>query len=222
MSKINLEIACFNLESCLIAQNAGADRIELCENISLGGITPSDQLVEKALLAIQINLFLMIRPRGGNFNYSTLEFETMKKDIQNFKSKGVKGFVFGILDENKNIDKIRNKELVELAMPLPCTFHRAFDESHNCFEALEHVISCGFKTILSSGQKKTALEGVETLKKLILLSEDRIIIMPGGTVRSENIGFLKNQLHTKYFHSSAIIDNTELANQKEIEKLKLI
>ena len=156
---MKLEIACFNLESALIAQQGGADRIELCDDFSVGGITPNYGTFETARKLISIDLFVMIRPRGGNFIYSDEEFEQMKRDILHFKKMNANGFVFGVLIEDGSINKKQNKELVELAHPLPCNFHRAFDVSKNLIKNLEDVIECGFKTILTSGQTKSAMEG---------------------------------------------------------------
>lgn len=199
-----LEIACFNLESALIAQHGGADRIELCDDFSCGGITPNYGTFETARKLISIDLFVMIRPRGGNFVYSDDEFEQMKKDILHFKKMNANGFVFGILKDDGSINKNQNRELVELAKPIPCTFHRAFDVSKELEKKLEDVIGCGFKTILTSGQTKSAIEGLDQLIELVKLSKDRIVIMPGGGVRSSNIELLKIKVVTTYFHSSAI------------------
>jgi copper homeostasis protein len=161
----------------------------------------------------------MIRPRGGNFVYSKQEFEQMKNDTLHFKNAGADGFVFGILTENKEVNSIQNKELVELANPLPCTFHRAFDETNNQMEALDIVIECGFRTILTSGNAKNALEGIAVLKAVALKSKDKICIMPGGGVRATNIEILKENIPTNWFHSSAVLQN-ETANMDEVFMLK--
>ena len=161
----------------------------------------------------------MIRPRGGNFIYSDEEFEQMKKDIPHFKKMNANGFVFGILNEDGSVNVNRSKELVELANPLPCSFHRAFDVSNNLLKNLEDVIECGLKTILTSGQTKSAMEGVEQLKQLVEHSKDRIVIMPGGGVRSSNIELLKEQVTTSYYHSSAIVKD-DVADLQEVKLLK--
>lgn len=219
MSKPKLEIACFNLESALIAQQGGADRIELCDDFYCGGITPNYVTLETARKLISIDLFAMIRPRGGNFIYSDEEFEQMKKDILHFKKMNVNGFVFGILNEDGSINKIQNNELVELAKPFPCSFHRAFDVSRDLTKNLEDVIECGFKTILTSGQTKSALEGVEQLMKLVEHAKGRIVIMPGGGVRSSNLEMLISKVRSSYFHSSAIVKN-DIADLGEVKLLK--
>jgi len=219
MQKNHLEIACFNMESAIIAQHAGADRIEFCADMNVGGITP--KLEDFILLKskIHIPIFVMIRPRGGNFIYSNEEFEQMKNDMLQFKNAGADGFVFGILTENMELNFIQNKVLVELANLLPCTFHRAFDETNNQMEALEILIECGFSTILSSGNAKNALEGLSSLKALVSKANDKICIMPGGGVRSTNIEILKENIATNWFHSSAILQN-ETADMYEVIMLK--
>ncbi len=217
---MKLEIACFNLRAALIAHENMADRIELCSDISVGGLTPEYDTVTAARTKLSVDLFVMIRPRGGDFVYSEKEFKQMKKDIIQLKKMRVDGFVFGILNDNKSVNKKQNKELVKLAAPLPCTFHRAFDEVSNPRQALEDIIECGFKTILTSGQKSTVVDGINLLTELIHKAENRIVIMPSGGVRSSNISLLKNKIDTPYFHSSAIIDNGEHPNVKEIQLLR--
>jgi copper homeostasis protein len=220
MKTHKLEIACFNYESTLVAQQGGADRIELCDSFSDGGITPTIEIVERTRKKISIDLFIMIRPRGGNFIYSGEEFDLMKRNILQFKQIGVDGFVFGILKKDGSIDKKRNDELIKLAHPFPCSFHRAFDEAANVFQALEDVINCGFKTILTSGQKAAAIDGLETLTELIIHAKNRIVIMPGGGVRSSNISILKEKINTVYFHSSAITGKNNIADLQEVKSLK--
>ena len=215
-----LEIACFNLESALLAQKAGADRVELCANILVGGTTPSIETIQQARKNLTIDFYVMIRPRGGNFVYSEAELEQMKLEIETIKQLGVDGFVFGILNEDKTINIEQNKVLVELASPFPCTFHRAFDAVSNYELALEEVISCGFSTVLTSGTFSNVMEGKEVLKKLVIQSKNRIEIMPGGGLRSTNISELNQTVNANWYHSSAITDETEIANQAEIIQLK--
>jgi copper homeostasis protein len=219
MQKNHLEIACFNMESAIIAQQAGANRIEFCAHMNAGGVTP--KLEEFILLKskIHIPIFVMIRPKRGNFIYSNAEFEQMKKDILYFKNVGANGFVFGILTENKEVNTIQNKALVELANPLPCTFHRAFDEINDQLEALDTIIECGFRTILTSGNAKNAMEGLSSLKALALKANNKICIMPGGGVRANHIEILKENILTNWFHSSAVLHH-ETANMDEVFMLK--
>jgi copper homeostasis protein len=215
-----IEIACFNLESAIFAQKAGADRVELCANISVGGTTPLIEIIQQARKNITIDIYVMIRPRGGNFVYSEVELDQMKSEIENIKQLGVNGFVFGILNEDNTINIEQNKALVELAKPFPCSFHRAFDAVSNYEQALEDVISCGFSTLLTSGTFSNVMEGKEVLKKLVEQAKNRIEIMPGGGLRSTNISELNQIVNANWYHSSAITDETEIANPEEITQLK--
>ena len=215
-----IEIACFNLESSLIAEKAGANRVELCANISVGGTTPTIEIIQQTRKNLTIDLYVMIRPRGGNFVYSEAELEQMKSDIENIKKLDVNGFVFGILKEDKTINIEQNKALVELAKPFPCSFHRAFDAVSNYEQALEDVISCGFSTLLTSGTFSNVMAGKEVLKKLVEQAKNRIEIMPGGGLRSSNISELNQIVNANWYHSSAITDGTEIANSNEIIQLK--
>lgn len=215
-----LEIACFNPESALIAQQGGADRIELCDSIREGGTTPDFEITRQIRERVTIPLYVMIRPRGGNFVYSEEELQQMKKDIQHFKKLGVDGFVFGILNADKTINVPQNSELVAFAKPLPCTFHRAFDEVHDVFQSLEAVIQCGFSTLLTSGTMPNVTEGVSVLQQLVRKANNRITIMPGGGLRSGNIKMLRQQTNTGFYHSSAITDGSEIANSDEVKALR--
>jgi copper homeostasis protein len=215
-----IEIACFNLESSLIAKKAGANRVELCANISVGGTTPTIEIIQQTRKNLTIDLYVMIRTRGGNFVYSEPEFQQMKSEIENIKQLDVNGFVFGILNEDNTINIEQNKALVELAKPFPCSFHRAFDAVSNYKQALEDVISCGFSTLLTSGTFSNVMEGKEVLKKLVEQAKNRIEIMPGGGLRSTNISELNQIVNANWYHSSAITDETEIANSEEIVQLK--
>ena len=215
-----IEIACFNLESVLIAQKAGADRVELCADMSVGGTTPTIETIQQARENLTIDLYAMIRPRGGNFVYSDSEFEQMKSEIEAIKKLGVNGFVFGILKDDNTINIEQNKVLVELANPFPCTFHRAFDAISDYEKAVEDVISCGFSTILTSGTFPNVMEGKEVLKQLVKQANNRIEIMPGGGLRSTNISALDEMVNANWYHSSAITDGSEIASPEEIVQLK--
>lgn len=215
-----LEIACFNVASALLAQENGADRVELCAELNLGGTTPKLEIIKEAREKVNIDLFVMIRPRGGNFLYADEEFEQMKKDINEIKKLKVDGFVFGILNSDNTINLVQNKELVELAKPFSCTFHRAFDEVVNPFQALEELIECGFQTVLTSGNAPNVNEGSNQLDVLVQKANNRITIMPGGGLRSSNLDEIKQKTNADYFHSSAITDEADIANPIEIQKLK--
>ena len=222
MRNFKLEIACFNFQSAVNAQLGGADRIELCENQHLGGTTPSKELIQQVSNEITIDFRVMIRNRGGNFFYTDEEFEIMKQDIIRFKNLGVNGFVFGMLDAKNEIDVERNKILVQLASPLKCTFHKAFDEVENATDSLEKIIDCGFDTLLTSGKMQKAIDGSQLISDLIKQSNNRISIMPGGGVRSENILESKTITQANYFHSSALIFNSPVSEFEEIKKMKAL
>lgn len=221
MKKAKLEIACFNLESAIIAQENGADRVELCANIKEGGTTPDFEISKVVRDVLSIDLNVMIRPRGGNFVYSDIEFEQMKSEITAFKKLKVDGFVFGILKEDNSINIQQNKELVILANPFPCTFHRAFDVVKDVNQSLESLIECGFKTILTSGQEENVVEGIDVLAELVEKANNRITIMPGGGLRSSNIILLKEGTNASFYHSSAITDSDEIAHPVEVKLLKM-
>lgn len=200
-----LEICSFSLESCLIAQKAGAGRVELCGGMFEGGTTPSAGLISLARQSLQIKLYVMIRPRGGDFCYSDSEFEVMKADILTAKNLGADGVVFGILNSDGSVDKIRTTELVNLAAPLKVTFHRAFDVAENPFQALEDIIACGCERILTSGQKNTAIEGIDLLKTLVEKSQNRIEIMAGSGVSAQNAQqFLSIGIHSLHMTGKGI------------------
>lgn len=213
---MKLEIACFDTESAHVAIAAGVDRIEFCTGLAEGGLTP-DPTQMRALKALtDIPIFVMIRPHGGGFAYGAAAVQQMETAIRMFKNLGADGFVFGILTEQGEVDISRNKALVALAAPLPCTFHRAFDRTPEPMAALEAVIACGFTTLLTSGRAPTAVEGIPLLKTLIAQAGQRITVMPGGGVRAANIGLLRAELDTVFFHSSGIPAHGQMADREEI------
>ena len=188
-----------------MAQAAGANRIELCDNPGDGGTTPSYGFIKAARKNLQIELFPIIRPRGGDFLYSDDEFEIMKTDIKVCKQLGCDGIVIGILNAVGAVDTKRCAMLVELAYPLGVTFHRAFDRANDPLKALEDIIEIGCERILTSGQKPTAIEGADLISKLIEQATERIIIMPGSSIRSDNIIELAKKTGAIEFHTSARI-----------------
>lgn len=198
-----LEVIAFNIESCELAQKNGAHRIELCDNPGEGGTTPSIGMIKAARKKVDIELFPIIRPRGGDFLYSDDEFEIMKEDILQCKKIGCDGVVIGLLNADGTVDKTRTSQLVNLAYPMSVTFHRAFDRANDPFKAMEDIIECGCERILTSGQQPTALEGIELILALIKKAEERIIIMPGSGLRSDNIISIAQQSGAVEFHSSA-------------------
>jgi copper homeostasis protein len=201
--KYNLEVIGFDINGCIAAQNAGADRIELCASPSEGGTTPSYGLIKMAKDILTIDLYPIIRPRGGDFLYNNEEFDVIKSEIKVCKVFGCAGVVIGMLHSNGTVDKERGKQLVDLAYPLKVTFHRAFDRVVDVAKALEDIIEIGCHRILTSGQKPTATEGAENIAALIKQANNRIIIMPGSGVRSDNILALKEKTGATEFHTSA-------------------
>jgi copper homeostasis protein len=201
-----LEIIGFNIEGCILAQSAGANRIELCDNPEEGGTTPSYGFIKAAREKLKIDLFPIIRPRGGDFFYSDEEFEIMKTDVKLCKQLGCDGVSIGILNADGTVDKKRNAVLVELAYPLGITFHRAFDRAVDPLQAMEDIIDIGCERILTSGQKPTAPDGADLIVQLIKQADERIIIMPGSGVRSGNIAELAKKTGAREFHTSARIN----------------
>lgn len=186
--KCELEICAYSLESCLAAKKAGATRIELCAGIYEGGTTPSLGMVKLARkLTAGVQLYIMIRPRGGDFLYSDIEFEQMREDILSVKTLGVEGVVLGILKRDGSIDIERTRELVRLAAPLKVTFHRAFDMVKDPEKALEAVIQAGCFRILTSGFRNTVEEGIDGVKKIVKQAGGRIQIMAGSGVNAGNV-----------------------------------
>lgn len=198
-----LEVIAFTHESARIAQRTGAHRIELCDNPGEGGTTPGYGLIKKVREDVSIQVYPIVRPRGGDFLYSPAEYEIMKRDIEMAKQLLCDGVVIGMLTTEGEVDKERMKWLVELAYPMGVTFHRAFDRVKDPYQSLEDIIELGCERILTSGRKPTALEGAFLLKQLAEQANDRIIIMPGSGLRSDNILEIAKQTGATEFHSSA-------------------
>jgi copper homeostasis protein len=200
---MTLEIVVYNIESALKAQEGGADRIELCDNPGEGGTTPSFGTIENVRHNVNMDVYVMIRPRGGDFHYSNYEFHAMKRDIDQCQKLSVDGVVFGILNPDGTIDKKRCKELIDRARPLKVTCHRAFDMTCDPFQALEDCIEVGFDRILTSGQRPKALEGSDLIAELIKKANDRIAIMPGSGVNESAVEEIVRKTHAKEIHFSA-------------------
>lgn len=198
-----IEIVVYNIESALRAQEGGADRIELCDNPAEGGTTPSFGTIEAVRQNVNMDLYVMIRPRGGDFHYSNYEFHSMKRDIDQCQKISVDGVVFGILNEDGRLDKKRCKELIDRARPLKVTCHRAFDMTHDPFEALEDCIEVGFHRILTAGHQTTALKGVDLIAQLITKANGRIAIMPGSGVNENTVEEIVSTTKTTEIHFSA-------------------
>ena len=216
-----LEIACFDSASALTAQKAGADRIEFCVDYHAGGITPDFDALNVIRKQIDIPVYVMVRPRGGDFVYSEDEFDQMKTDIVAFRPV-VNGFVFGILNSENCVDVPRNQKLVELAAPLPCTFHRAFDQTRDIYGAAQEITRCGFTSILTSGGQSDAVTGSETVAKLHQQLGGKIAFILGGGVRASNIKLLVEKAGVDWYHSAAIIAQETSASEKEIQQLQTV
>ena len=199
---MQLEICANSYQSAYNAQIAGAHRIELCQELSVGGITPSFGLIKQVLSQLTIPVFVLIRPRAGNFIYSDSEFEIMKQDIELCKSVGCAGVVSGILNANKTIDIERTKILIEIAGSMQFTFHRAFDEVFDPEKALKQLIELRVSRVLTSGQKKTAQKGLVLLEQLLRFSNDKILILPGSGINASNVRLFKDS-GFKEIHASA-------------------
>jgi copper homeostasis protein len=220
-----LEVIAFTIESCLLIQQAGAHRIELCDNPGEGGTTPSYGFLKKAREHVSIDLFPMIRPRGGDFLYNADEFDIMKEDVLRCKELECDGIVIGLLNADGTIDQQRSAELVELAHPLGVTFHRAFDRTRDAFEALQTLIDIGCERVLTSGLAPNVTEGASMLTQLVEAADNRIIIMPGSGVRSRNIAELARQTRAIEFHTSArtmVASNMHYLNSRMNEEMKSI
>lgn len=201
-SSVTVEICVDSIASALGAEKGGAHRIELCSNLVEGGTTPSAGLIESVREKVRAALYVLIRPRPGDFCYSQDEFEIMKRDVLLAKRSGADGVVFGILNEHGRVDVNRSRCLAELAKPLGTTFHRAFDLSADLHESLEDVISAGVDRILTSGAEQSAEEGVASIVRLINLAQERIKIMIGGGIRETNVRRLLAETRAREIHAN--------------------
>ncbi|MFC4268955.1 copper homeostasis protein CutC [Polaribacter marinivivus] len=197
-----LEICANSYQSAINAQNAGADRIELCSELSVGGLTPSYGLLLQVVEQVTIPVHVLIRPRSGDFYYTDEEFLQMKANIELCKKLGFQGIVSGVLNADNSIDEKKTQELIALSKPLSFTFHRAFDCVIDPLKSLETLMNLGVDRILTSGQKNKALDGLGLLKQLKDIAKDKLIILPGSGINNENIGLFKQAGFTE-IHTSA-------------------
>ncbi len=217
-NKAVLEVCAFHIQSCIIAEEAGAVRVELCDNPIEGGTTPSYGTIKQVREKISILLYPIIRPRSGNYFYSDEEFAILKDDIDMCRQLGCDGISVGIQTINSEIDTGRLKRIVEWAGQMGVTCNRVFDCAPDPFKALEDIINCGCERVLTSGQKSAAPDAGVLLGKLVKQAGDRIIIMPGAGVKSSNIVQLKHETGAREFHSSArkIVPNPVTYINKEV------
>jgi copper homeostasis protein len=197
-----LEICTDSVESAIAAQRGGAQRVELCSDLLEGGVTPSAGLIALVRERVGIDLYAMIRPRGGDFCYSELEFEAMEKDIRQARDLGADGVILGILDEHAQVDVRRTRCLVELAHPLPVTFHRAIDMTPDLERALEDVIATGARRVLTSGGAAKVTDGVAEVSRMVKAAGERIRVMAGGGITAETILNVAEATGATEFHAS--------------------
>ena len=219
MAKVLVEIACFNEESAIKAFLNGAQRIEICEDVFIGGKTPSDSVIESIIAHTgDIGRMVMIHKLGSSYQYTKRDFQWMLDRIGDLNDKDVHGYVFGAVNEKNHLDTEKLKELVTAAEGKDCTFHRAFDSIENKSEALEQLIELGFKRVLTSGGVGRAIDNTETIAKLNKQANGRIIILAGGGVRSSHARELIYKTGVIEIHSSAIMKN-DVADEDEVRSL---
>jgi len=199
-----LEICVTSLDYALAAQRAGADRIELCSDLKTGGVTPGGRLMETAREQLHIPIHVLIRPRPGDFVYSAREFRAIRQSIQTAQRLKLDAIVVGILDRNSRVDIVRTRELVELAHPLPVTFHRAFDRTDRSRDALEAVIQTGARRLLTSGGGPKATGGLANLARLVSEAGSRLIIMAGGGIAPANIPRVLRSTQVRELHGTLL------------------
>lgn len=206
MSKhpFKIEICVEGIDGLVAAQQAGADRAELCASLLEGGLTPSVGVVREALRIATIPFHVIVRPRGGDFLYSELEFSSMLEDVKALRDMGVVGVVIGCLTPEGTIDEVRTKALVDAARPMTVTCHRAFDMTRDYREALEALIRTGVDRVLTSGQRDTAVEGSDILKETVALADGRIVIMGCGALDADNIAQVRSSTGVDEMHFAAL------------------
>jgi copper homeostasis protein len=215
-----IEICCGSIQSAANAKAGGAVRVELCQGLIEGGTTPSPATIDYAVKELGLQVFVLVRPRGGDFCYNELEIRTMEEDVAYCKKAGAAGIVVGFLHPDGSIDTELTRRFVELSAPLPVTFHRAFDECAEPLKALEQIIDCGCKRILTSGCQPTAMEGADMLQQLVKQANGRITILAGSGVTPENVASLKHKTSVPEIHGSCKMTRTDGAWETDTEAVK--
>ncbi len=215
-----VELAVFNLASVAIAADCNVPRIELCSDYSVGGVTPAFSDFVEARKLFSGKIFVMIRPRPGNFVYSDSEFELMLSEMEKFKSAGADGFVSGFLNDNSTVNIHQTNAFVNACAPLPVTFHRAIDECIDYNDAVESVVNCGVKRILSTGTAPSAFLGKQYLNEVQKKYSNQLIVVAGGSVRSAGLSDFLNKSVISEVHSAAIMQaGSDMANANELNEL---
>ena len=217
---MEIEICCGSIQSAANAKAGGAVRIELCQGLIEGGTTPSPAMIDIAVRDLGLQVFVLVRPRSGDFCYNDLEVRTMMEDVEYCKKVGVAGIVVGFLHPDGSIDTELTRRFVKLAAPLPVTFHRAFDRCPEPLKALEQIIECGCARILTSGCKPTAVEGADMLQQLVRQANGRITILAGSGVTPENAAMLREKTGAPKIHGSCKITRADGAWETDAEQVK--
>ena len=215
-----IEICCGSIQSAANAKAGGAVRVELCQGLVEGGTTPSPATIDYAVKELGLQVFVLVRPRGGDFCYNELEIRSMEEDVAYCKKAGAAGIVVGFLHPDGSIDTALTRRFVELSAPLPVTFHRAFDECKEPLKALEQIIDCGCKRILTSGCQPTAMEGADMLQQLVKQSDGRITILAGSGVTPDNVVTLREKTGVSEIHGSCKMTRTDGAWETDTEAVK--
>jgi copper homeostasis protein len=206
--RVQVEICVGDIASAIAAESGGADRVEICDNLAVGGTTPSAGSIVESCRRLQIPVHVLIRPRAGDFIYSESELAVMRHDIMVAKAAGAAGVVLGVLTHEAAIDRELTAELVALARPLDVTFHKAFDQTREPLEALDILINMGVDRVLTSGGRPTALEGIETLTRLVDRAGDKIAVMAGGRLNTDNLETVIRQSHVREVHLGSAASRT--------------
>lgn len=217
---MEIEICCGSIQSAANAKAGGAVRVELCQGLVEGGTTPSPATIQYAVRELGLKVFVLVRPRGGDFCYNELEVKTMEEDVAFCKEAGASGIVVGFLHPDGSIDTELTRRFVELSAPLPVTFHRAFDECAHPLNALVQIIECGCARILTSGCKPTAIEGAEMLQQLVKQADGRITILAGSGVTPENAVALREKTGVKEIHGSCKKTRPDGAWETDAEEVR--